>query len=77
MDFVIRPYIEADRPAVIKALVGLQEHERAKHDTRLPGSGPTATYFDKLREELAAWFGSIFVAEAAGKFAGVVTGLIA
>ena len=77
MDFVICPYIEADRPAVIKALVGLLEHERAMHDTRLPGSGPTATYFDELREELAARSGGIFVAETAGKFAGVVTGLIA
>jgi len=76
MDFVIRPYIEADRPAVIEALVGLQEHEHAMHDTRLPGSGPAAIYFDKLREELAARSGGIFVAEAAGKFAGVVTGLI-
>jgi len=44
--------------------------------TTAPGSGATATYFDKLREGLAARFGSIFVAEAAGKFAGVVTGLI-
>jgi hypothetical protein len=74
--FVIRRYIEADHPAVSKALVDLQEHERAMHDTRLSGSGPTAIYFDKLREELAVRSGGIFVAEAAGKFAGVVTGLI-
>jgi ribosomal protein S18 acetylase RimI-like enzyme len=76
MDFVIRPYIEADRPAVIDALIALQEHERAMHDTRLPGAGTTAVYFDKLLKELAERSGGIFVAEASAKFAGVVTGFI-
>lgn len=76
MDFVIRPYAEADRPAVIDALIALQEHERAMHDTRLPGAGRTEIYFDKLLKELAARDGGIFVAEAAGRFAGLVTGLI-
>jgi ribosomal protein S18 acetylase RimI-like enzyme len=76
MDFVIRPYAEADRPAVVGALVALQEHERALHDTRLPGEGATSIYFDKLLKELAERSGGIFVAEAAGRFAGVVTGLV-
>jgi ribosomal protein S18 acetylase RimI-like enzyme len=76
MDFVIHPYVEADRVAVIDALIGLQEHERAMHDTRLPGAGRTDVYFDKLLMELAERSGGIFVAEAAGQFAGVVTGLI-
>lgn len=76
MDFLIRPYVEADRPAVVDALIGLQEHERAMHDTRLPGAGRTEIYFDKLLKELAARSGGIFVAEAGGRFAGVVTGLI-
>jgi ribosomal protein S18 acetylase RimI-like enzyme len=76
MDFVIRPYVEADRLVVIEALIALQEHERAMHDTRLPGAGRTGIYFDKLLKELAERSGGIFVAEAAGKFAGVVAGLI-
>jgi len=46
------------------------------HDTRLPGAGNTEIYFDKLLAELAVGSGAIFVAEAAGKFAGVVTGLV-
>jgi GNAT superfamily N-acetyltransferase len=76
MDFVIRPYVDADRPAVVGALITLQEHERALHDTRLPGDGNTAVYFDRLLDELAAKAGDVFVAEHAGRFAGVVTGFI-
>jgi len=76
MDFVIRPYAEFDRPVVVDALIGLQEHERAMHDTRLPGASRTEIYFDKLLKELAARSGGIYIAEAAGRFAGVVTGLI-
>ena len=76
MDFTIRPYSEADRRAVIDALTALQEHERALHDTRLPGAGATEIYLDNLLEDLAAQSGAIFIAEADGKFAGLVTGLI-
>lgn len=76
MDFVIRPYADADRPAVVDALIALQEHERAIHDTRLPGAGNTEAYFDKLLHDLAAQSGAFFVAEAAGTFAGLVAGFI-
>jgi ribosomal protein S18 acetylase RimI-like enzyme len=76
MDFLIRPYIEADRPAVVAALITLQEHERAIHDTRLPGGDNTAVYFDRLLDELAAKAGGFFVAEQAGRFAGLVAGFI-
>jgi ribosomal protein S18 acetylase RimI-like enzyme len=76
MDFLIRPYGEADRPAVIAAEIALQEHERDLHDTRLPGAGNTEAYFEKLLGELAANSGAIFVAEAAGIFAGLVAGFI-
>jgi hypothetical protein len=37
--FIIRPYRETDRAAVIAAEIDLQEYERTLHDTRLPG-GP-------------------------------------
>ncbi|HEV8389990.1 MAG TPA: GNAT family N-acetyltransferase [Dongiaceae bacterium] len=76
MDFVIRPYVASDRAAVIDALIGLQEHERAMHDTRLPGDGNTDVYFDRLLEELTAKAGGIFVAELAGRFAGIVAGFV-
>jgi ribosomal protein S18 acetylase RimI-like enzyme len=76
MDFVIRPYAEADRAAVVAALIALQEHERAIHDTRLPGSENTEIYFDRLREELTAKAGGIFVAQQRGRFAGLVAGFI-
>ncbi|MEZ5829965.1 MAG: GNAT family N-acetyltransferase [Dongiaceae bacterium] len=76
MDFVIRPYVEADRPAVIAALIALQEHERALHDTRLPGEGATDIYFDRLLDELASKSGAFLVADAGGRFAGLVGGLI-
>ena len=76
MNVTIRRYEDRDRPAVIAALIALQEHERAMHDTRLPGAGNTEIYFDRLLAELAAQSGAMFVAEAAGKFAGMVVGLI-
>ena len=76
MSFTIRPYVAADRRAVIDALTALQEHERALHDTRVPGAGATEIYLDNLLEDLAAQSGAIFIAEADGKFAGLVTGLI-
>jgi ribosomal protein S18 acetylase RimI-like enzyme len=76
MHFAIRPYAETDRRTVIDALTALQEHERAMHDTRLPGAGATAVYLDNLLEDLVAQSGAIFIAEADGKFAGLVTGLI-
>ena len=76
MTFVIRPYVETDRPAVIAALVALQEHERAIHDTRVPGADGTEIYFDKLLCELAANEGGLFVAEHDGRFAGLVAGFV-
>src|ERR1041384_8308541 len=77
MDFVVRPYVEADHPAVVAALIALQEHERALHDTRLPGGPENAgTYFDRLLDELTAKAGGVFVAGHAGRFAGLVAGFI-
>jgi ribosomal protein S18 acetylase RimI-like enzyme len=76
MHFAIRPYAETDRRTVIDALTALQEHERAMHDTRRPGAGATEVYLDNLLEDLVAQSGAIFIAEADGKFAGLVTGLI-
>src|SRR5690242_19449399 len=76
MDFAIRRYVETDHQTVIDALTALQEHERAMHDTRAPGQGATEIYLDNLLEDLDAQSGAIFIAEADGKFAGLVAGLI-
>ena len=76
MNFTIRPYVEADRPAVIDALTALQEHERTIHDTRVPGGETTEKYLDGLFEDLSAQSGAMFIAEAGGNFAGLVSGLI-
>lgn len=77
MDFVIRPYVDSDRTAMIGALVALQEHERAIHDTRLPGAEISEPYFAGLLQELAAKSGAMFVAEQRGRFVGMVAGFIA
>jgi GNAT superfamily N-acetyltransferase len=76
MNFAIRPYVDTDRPSVVGAMIALQEHERAIHDTRLPGAICSEAYLDKLLKELPAQSGAMFVAEVAGKFAGLVAGLI-
>ena len=76
MNAAIRAFAEADRPAVIKALTTLQEHERALHDTRVPGSSCSAAYLDQLLEQLAAQSGAMLIAEAEGRFVGLVAGVI-
>lgn len=76
MSCVIRPYEDRDRAAVTAALIDLQEHERALHDTRVPGAGAIEIYVAGLLQEIAAKSGAMFVAERAGKFVGVVTGYI-
>jgi hypothetical protein len=37
MPIAIRPYAPTDKDWVLQCEVELQEHERAIHDTRLPG----------------------------------------
>ena len=74
--FVIRPYREADRAAVIAAEIDLQEHERTLHDTRLRGAAVMDAYFDRLQREVAAQAGAILVAEDGGRFLGLVACLI-
>jgi ribosomal protein S18 acetylase RimI-like enzyme len=76
MSISIRPYEDRDRDAVIAALVGIQEHERAMHDTRVPGAGVTPTYFAGLLKDVAEQSGAIFVAERDGVLVGVVAGYV-
>jgi GNAT superfamily N-acetyltransferase len=74
--FVIRPYRETDRAAVIAAEIDLQEYERTLHDTRLPGAAVMEAYVDRLQREVAAQAGAILVAEDSGRFLGLVACLV-
>src|SRR5262245_49551205 len=76
MTHPIRPYAAGDRDAVLAMLTGIQEHERALHDTRVPGGASTEAYLNELLADLAAKSGGMFVAEGAGKPVGVVAGYI-
>src|ERR1700741_532701 len=71
-DFVIRPYRETARAAVIAAEIDLQEYERTLHDTRLPGAAVMAAYLDRLQQEVAAQSGTILIAEEGGRLLGLV-----
>ena len=77
MEFLIRPYAEADAPFVLECLVALQEHERAIHDTRLPGLPHTRDYLALLFDVLAEKQGAMLIAEdASGQRVGLVAGHI-
>jgi ribosomal protein S18 acetylase RimI-like enzyme len=69
---VVRLYRDADRAEVIGALVGIQDHEVALTDTRLPGRQVAEPYFARLRGSVADHSGAMFIAEAEGRFAGFV-----
>ncbi len=75
--FIIRPYREADRAAVIAAEIDLQEYERTLHDTRLPGAAVMEAYFDQLQQQVAAQSGAILIAEDHGRLLGLVTCVVA
>jgi GNAT superfamily N-acetyltransferase len=71
----IRPATPADRPALRRAIIELQEHERGLHPTRLPGEQIADRYLDwMLRHSEAA--GITLLAEIAGSFAGFVAGWV-
>ena len=75
--FVIRPYRETDRAAVIAAEIDLQEYERTLHDTRLPGAPVMEAYLDRLLRDVAAQSGAILIAEDDGCFLGLVACVVA
>jgi len=78
MTFTIRPYRPADHDWVLQCAVALQEHERAIHDTRLPGLPHTRDYLATLWDVLAANQGIMLIAEdASGQRVGLVAGHIA
>ena len=74
--FVIRPYRETDRAAVIAAEIDMQEYERTLHDTRLPGARVMDAYFDRLQQVVAGQSGAILIAEDGGRFLGLVACIV-
>lgn len=77
MSFIIRPYAPSDYDWVLQCEVELQEHERAIHDTRLPGLPYSRDYLAMLFDELAESQGIMLIAEnTAGERLGLVAGHI-
>lgn len=75
MTFAIRPYTPADHDWVLGCEVELQEHERALHDTRLPGLPHSRDYLALLQDVLAENCGIMLIAENAdGTRVGLVAG---
>ncbi len=78
MDFIIRPYAPTDYDWVLQCEVDLQEHERALHDTRVPGLPHSRDYLAMLWDVLAENQGVMLIAEnSAGERLGLVAGYIA
>ena len=77
MEFSIRPCTAADHDWVLECEIALQEHERAMHDTRVPGVPHTRDYLAMLWDTLAQNHGIMLIAEtAAGERLGLVAGHI-
>ena len=71
----VRLALPSDRAALRAAVVELHEEERRLHDSRLPGEETADAYLVWMLAE-AARDGAVFVAEAAGVFAGFAAGWI-
>lgn len=74
---IIRPHTQADYDWVLQCEVDLQEHERAIHDTRLPGLPHSRDYLAMLWDELSESHGIMLIAETPqGERLGLVAGHI-
>lgn len=73
---IIRPAEPADRPNLRHAIIELQEYERLRHPTRLPGEQVVDAYLDWMQHQVEAASGVVLVAGRAGKFLGFVAGWI-
>jgi len=72
----IRSYKPSDRPAVLQALIELQNFEVPLHDTRLPGETTMQAYLERMLRDLEEGEGTVFVAELEGEFVGFVGCLV-
>jgi GNAT superfamily N-acetyltransferase len=74
-DYVIRNYRPDDYDWVLAALLQLQAHEYAIHDSRVPAEpGPTKLYLDEMLARLAENDGVLLIAEHGGVPVGLVGG---
>jgi ribosomal protein S18 acetylase RimI-like enzyme len=71
----IRPARQADQPELRRAIVELQDYERLRHATRLPGEQIADAYLEWMLRQAAAG-GAVLVAESGGSFVGFVAGWI-
>ena len=61
---LIRPYRDADLPALRRMVLGLQDAERAMESSRAAWTDGGRAYADKLLAEVAANSGAVFMAES-------------
>ena len=62
LSIVLRDATPEDRPFLLSAIAALNDHERALHDTRLPGNEIAEAYFAKIEGKIATSHGSLVVA---------------
>jgi len=71
----IRAATQADRPRLRQAVIELQEYERRRNMTRLPGEQIAGAYLAWMWQRADA-AGALLVAEINGRFAGFVAGWV-
>lgn len=77
ISYAIRLCTPADHDWVLQCEVDLQEHERALHDSRLPGLPHSRDYLALLQDVMAENHGVMLIAEdSAGNRLGLVAGHI-
>jgi ribosomal protein S18 acetylase RimI-like enzyme len=62
LSITLRDFTPEDRPFLLSAIAALNDHERALHDTRLPGAEIAEVYFNKIHGKIATAHGCIVVA---------------
>jgi len=62
LTIILRDATPEDRPFLLSAIAALNDHERALHDTRLPGAEIAEAYFAKIHGKIATSHGCIVVA---------------
>lgn len=72
---IIRPAAIDDRPQLRQAIIKLQDYERLRHPTRLPGEQIADAYLDWMQRQ-AEVDDVVLVAECDSSFIGFVAGWI-
>jgi len=72
---IIRPATPSDRANLRAAIIELQDYERLRHPTRLPGEQIADAYLDWMQQR-AADAGAVLVAERGDAFLGFVAGWV-